>query len=119
MVCMLGYCIFDITDVESVKKQVSFGYVRKDRLQNHQSTQSVGLWNESFSFDAVIYNEDGLNTMVFEDMARAKEPVWFVMPSGEALEVTINDIDITRSYFDGGGRPVKQEISFKLEAYYE
>jgi len=119
MVCMLGYYIFDIIDVESVKKQISFNYARKERLQNHPSTQSVGLWNESFSFDAVIYNKGGLSVTVFEDMARMKEPVWFVVPSGEALEVTINDLEINRSYFDSAGNPVKQEVTFKLEAYYE
>lgn len=119
MVAMLGDYIFDIKEVESVKKEISFHYARKERLQNHPSTQSVGRWSESFSFEAVIYNKSGLSAAVFEEMAMQKTPVWFVMLSGEALEVTIDDIEITRSYFDASGQPVKQEVSFKLEAYYE
>lgn len=118
MVCMLGFYIFDINDVETIKKQIQYKYSKKERIGNHPYTQAVGKWNEKIDFDAVLYY-DKASAFIFQKMAEQKIPVWFVMLSGEALEVTIDDITIKRSYFDQGGQPLKQEVSFVLEAYYD
>lgn len=118
MVCMLGYYLFEITDVESVKKHITYGYARHNRLQNHPHTQSVGRYEERFSFTATLYHKHGVSARIFEAMARLKTPVWFVMPSGEACEVVIKEITIDRSFFDGSGQPLRQEVTFELEVYY-
>lgn len=119
MVCLLGAYIFTLTDVESIEKVKKFGFAISSRLGNHQFTQSVGKWDDSVEFDAVFFYESSMNILLIEKMAESKKPTWFVMPSGEAMEVTIDEIKITRSYFDGGGQPIKQEIHFRLEAYHD
>jgi len=119
MVCLLGAYIFTLTDIESVEKQIKFNYARSSRLGNHQFTQAVGEYDETIEFDALFYYKSSVHTLFFEEVAKLKTPVWFVMPSGEAMEVTIDEIKIVRSWFDGVGKPVKQEIHFKLEAYHD
>jgi len=118
MVCLLGVYTFEITDVERVEKSMKFGYARSSRLGNHAHTQAVGRYEEQFEFTAVFFYKGLLHTLFFEEMAKLKIPLWFVMPSGEALEVVIEEMNVSRTYFDAGGQPVKQEIDFKLEGYH-
>jgi len=123
MVCMFdnGYdqYIFEIVDVESVQKQMKFNYARSARIGNNPFTQAVGAWEENISFTATLYYDQFFTVTFFEEMAKQKTPIWFVMLSGEALEVTVDQLSTTKTWFDFSGNPIKQEIVFTLEAYYE
>ncbi len=118
MLCMLGLYFFDIVEVESIRRDIKYPYARSDRIGNHQYTQAVGKWSENISFDAVLYHNVGFAVPFFKSGAEEKKPMWFIMLSGEAVEVTIEEMSINRSYFNSAGLPVKMEISFKLEVYY-
>lgn len=119
MVCMLHVYTFDLLEAGKVKKQLTANFARSNRIGNHKYVQDVGKHDESIEFVATFYYKSIILPKYFEELLKLKQPVWFVMLSGEALQVTIEELEITREWFDGGGIPVKQEVRFRLEAWHE
>ncbi len=119
MVCMLHVYTFEILEVGSVKKQITANFARSNRIGNHKYTQDVGAYDSTIEFTATFYYKNIILPKYFELLLKNKSPIWFVMLSGEALQVTIEELEITREWFDGGGIPVKQEVRFRLEAWHE
>lgn len=119
MICMLDNYSFELLNVEEVKKKITFGWSKHQRLSNHPKKQAVGKYEESFEIEAVFYKKKRSFLVDFEDMAKEKKPLWLVFPTGEALEVIISEVELTKSYFDDAGSPLKQVINFKMEVFYE
>ena len=49
-----------------------------------------------------------------------KKPVWLVFSNGEAFRVVVSNMEVVKSYFGkGGSTPLKQDVKFTIEVYYE
>jgi len=119
MVCMLDEYSFELRNVETTQKKLKLHYAKHERIGNHPAKFAVGKWEESFDLDATFYHKSRSFLTQFEEIAKRKKPVWLVFPTGEALRVTIEEISITKSYFDESGSPLRQDIKLTLEGYYE
>jgi phage protein U len=116
---MLDDFEFELCDIESIQKKIEYSYAKHERIGNFPAKFAVGKWNEEFSFTAVFFLKSQALMDSFERMASDKKPVWLIFPTGNAYQTLIKNIEITKSFFDDIGSPIKQEIALSLEVYYD
>lgn len=119
MLCMLGDFEFSFKDSQEISKKIELKFAKSSRLSGHWSHHGIGLYDESFSFEAVFYNKSRTFLNEFEQTIESKEPLWLVFGDGRAYEVLVVEAEIKKQLFDGGGSPIKQIVSLTMEVYYE
>lgn len=120
MICMLDSFIIDIKDMESFQKTISLPFVSQKRVANNPKHQSVEEFSEFFNFEATYYNKNSFYTKAVEQRIKMKKPVWLVFSNGEAFRVVVSNMEVVKSYFGkGGSTPLKQDVKFTIEVYYE
>lgn len=119
MICMLDFFMLDIKDMESFQKTISLPFVNQKRVANNPLHQNVEAFQETFNFQATFYYKNSFYLKPIEQILKRKKPVWLVFANGEAYKVLVTDIEIIKSYFNKRGQPIKQDIKFTIEVFYE
>lgn len=119
MICMIDDFLFDMKDGESIAKKISLSFAKNARLGKSVHHQAVGSFDDTFTLEVIYYNKKRDHLEDFEEKIKEKKPLWMVFGDGVGHKVLIPECEIVKSYFDGNGSPIKQELKLAIEVYYE
>ncbi len=117
MQAKIGDFLFDLngTNLDKLKRSLSFGYATNKRLGNHNSYQAIGAWEEKVEFNGTLIAKSIKQMSDFEVSAKLKEETTLALGSGEVMKVVILSLELERDSFLKDGAFLKQTYKIELQ----
>ncbi len=117
MQAKIGDFLFELngTNVDKIKRSLSFGYATNQRLGTFNSYQAIGAWEESVEFNGTLVAKSIKQLNDFETMAKQKEELTLALGTGEVMKVIILNIELERDSFLKDGAFLKQTYKISLQ----
>ena len=121
MLAKIGDFLFELngTNVDKIKRSLSFGFATNQRLGNHNSFQAVGMWEESVEFNGTLVVKSQNQLRDFETMGKLKKEATLALGTGEVMKVVILDISRELDSFLKSGEFLKQTYKIGLQRVSE
>jgi len=117
MQAKIGDFLFDLNDtnLDKIKRSLSFGYATNQRLGNFNSYQAIGAYEESVEFNGTLIAKSINQLKDFETMAKEKQEATLALGTGQVMTIIILNLDLERDSFLRDGAFLKQTYKISLQ----
>jgi|GEM_PF-1616827 len=110
---------FKIQVASSIAHSLVQEWASKTRIGNNKARFSVGSWDESISFSAVVALESNNYLDDLKKLIKIAKPVSLIIANVVYAMVIIEQIDFVKSIFLKDGTHIKEEITISLKRYFD
>ncbi|MDR2905267.1 MAG: phage tail protein [Helicobacteraceae bacterium] len=115
MLISLGEVELNIWEVEAIAQKIEAQWAEFDRIGRSPKHFAVGGAKESIDFEAILQNSETYQEL--EAIVKAKKPVFLTFQDGSAIRVIVLSCELTRSYFNGRGKAIREIVKISLAVY--
>jgi len=109
----------DGASYQELVEKITANWNKIDRLGANPKHQSTKGFSEEVSVSGLLILKSTKELDGLRDIVRKKRPVTLVLPgTWEVYSVVVNDLEIKRDVFIGGGVEARKSFSLKMERYY-
>ena len=110
----------DGASYQELNEKITGNWNKIDRLGANPKHQATKGYSEEVSVSGVLILKNVKELDGLRDIVRNKKPVTLVIPgTWEVYSVVVNQLEIKRDVFIGGGVEARKSFSLKMERYYE